>query len=183
MRKILLATAAVALALTIPAVGNALSLSVGAGVSGNGSASGSGVSLGGAANVNAAAQANAGGGGIGGATSSDDTATAAANGDISDSTVLAAFNADGDRTAIQAVGSLGADSKVEVVKIGSIVSANADAFNPAITNSAATSAQLQAAINANADLSAQLGQNNIDVSSIVAGDVETDGTLVLYSNS
>ena len=181
MRKILLATAAVALALTIPAVGNALSLSVGAGVSGNGSASGSGVSLGGAANVNAAAQANAGG--IGGATSSDDTATAAANGDISDSTVLAAFNADGDRTAIQAVGSLGADSKVEVVKIGSIVSANADAFNPAITNSAATSAQLQAAINANADLSAQLGQNNIDVSSIVAGDVETDGTLVLYSNS
>jgi len=182
MKKTLLATAAVALVLAMPAAGNALSLSVnlGANASGGATAGGAGVSANGGASVDATTQANASGNGGSGASGAGNAA-ATANGNVSESSVLTAFN--GDQAALQAIANLGADSNVEVLRIGSMVSANTNAFSQAITDNSSASAQLQTAINANADLSAQLGQNNIDVSTIVAADVDANGTLVLYSNS
>ena len=183
MKKTLLATAAVALVLAMPAAGNALSLSVnlGANTSGGATVGGAGVSANGGASVDATTQANASGNGGSGASGAGGSASATANGNVSESSVLTAFNS--DQAALQAIANLGADSNVQVLRIGSMVSANANAFSQAISDSSSASAQLQTAINANADLSAQLGQNNIDVSTLVAADVDANGTLVLYSNS
>jgi hypothetical protein len=56
-----------------------------------------------------------------------------------------------------------------------------EAFTNAEAANQDATAQLQAAIEANSAFKAQLEQNNIQVTSIVAADVAADGALVLYS--
>jgi hypothetical protein len=81
---------------------------------------------------------------------------------------------------LDAVASVDATSKVMVVGIGSV---SDDAWMKAKSDNAKATADLQAAINANADLKASLQDKKIDVSSIVAADLAADGSLVLYTAS
>lgn len=160
MKKMLLTTSALALALSLPVAANALSLGVKSGID---------VSAGVSAGTNAS----------GGSTSNSTAAGGSANGSANVNTVVEAMST--DQAEISAIADLGADSKVEVMKIGAVGKTNA--VVQAMTQNAQAAADLQAAINAQADLKSQLEANDIDVSTIIAADVAADGTLVLYSNS
>jgi hypothetical protein len=165
MKKLLLAAALATVALPMAAA-NALSVStgvtgtVGATVGGDTAS----VGIGGSGNASAAT-----------GTVGQSAVTAGANA----STVISAIGSNG--AGLSALGSLSSDASVQVVNVGAIANANADAFASATTENQSSIAQLQSAIAANTDLSAQLAANDIAVSSIVAASVTASGTLVLYS--
>ncbi len=193
MNKLLLATSVLALTAAMPLAANAITLNVGIGASANGSGGlsvgNTGVNLG--ANTSANATASLGGSASTGGGTSDGSATANGSASGSSAAMVAAntsINSVVDAFAsnqaeLNAIANLQDDSVVDVIRIGTVASANADTFASVASENADATAQLQAAINANADFKAQLEGSDVSVDSIVAADVTADGALVLYSNS
>lgn len=165
------------------------------GVSGGGQAGGASVggtagadvtaSISGPADASAGANvgANVGGSGGGSAGANVAAANAGASGPstVNANVVLSAFGS--IDAAAEAVAELDSESVVRVVPIGVMLSADPGAFANVTTAKAGATADLQAAIKANADFAAQLAGSGISVDSVVAGNVNADGSLVLYTKS
>jgi hypothetical protein len=180
MKTIMVTAGAVALGTALPVSAMAAGLQVGvgvgasAGVSASGGAS-AGVSAAGGANAAGASEASvASPGSLSG--SAGGSASRGANLD----TVLLTFAT--TQAELEAIASLGKETKVNVVGIDAVVSADPEAFAQATADNQGSAAELQAAVDANAEFKADLEAAGIAVSSIVAADIGGDGVLTLCTS-
>ena len=113
---------------------------------------------------------------VGTSGSANGTASTGASVAADENAVIKTFGT--TQAELDAIASVNSSSKVMVVGIGSV---SDDAWMKAKAENAKATADLQAAINANADLKASLQKNKIKVSSVVAADLAADGSLILYA--
>ena len=172
MKKLMMTVAASAFAAALPTT-MATAAEIGVSVGASADASVSGGASGGAA-----------AGGSGGASlASTGSASGSGSGSISggvdlDKVLLALATTQAELDAIAAVG---ADTKVNVIGLDAVISADADVFAQAAAKSGADTAELQAAIEDNAGFKADLEAAGIAANSIVAANIGADGVLTLYT--
>ncbi len=87
------------------------------------------------------------------------------------------------QTVLDTIANLQPSSRVEVIGVEDVRKARPQAYAKAIAGRKDDIARLQAAINANADFKSQLSSANIDVNAIVGAEVESDGSLALFTAS
>jgi hypothetical protein len=135
----------------------------GAGNSGN---SGIGGNIGAGANVGMQAQ-------------TDDGTTGSIGSDANlDSVISAMRSGESNATAIQGMSEV---SSVTVVKVDDLAKGDdAQALETAMSDNEKAVSSLQAAIEANADLKAELAAQSVDSSNVVAANVEANGALTVY---
>lgn len=134
----------------------------------------------GGAGTNVDAGANAGAGANTGAQFSTDTGTTAStSADANFGMLISSLNTSAKTAAhIQSMTDV---SQLSVVNVSELeAGANAAAVNNALSKNADARAELQAAIEANASLKAELEQRSVEVSSVVAANVGADGSLTVF---
>lgn len=182
-RTIVLTTAALlaSASLAVPAyaldVGVGGQAGVGAQVGGGGSdSSGIGGNVGVGANVGAQAQTDSG--------SFDDDSidsgtTASTNSDANFGSVISAIRSGKSNAA--AIEGMSEVSSVTVVNVDDLAQGNnTQALENAVSDNEGEIADLQAAIEANADVMAELEGQSLDHSDVVAANVGADGALTVY---
>lgn len=85
------------------------------------------------------------------------------------------------RASANALGDLTAVSEVRFVSLESVAGARKPELDVALEETKDDQTGLQAAIKANPALSARLEEENVDISTVVAGRVEADGSVTLYT--
>lgn len=113
------------------------------------------------------------------AATTDSGITASTSSDANFGLLMSSLNGNVDTAAeIQAMTDV---SNVNVVKVSDLAQGNNQvAVNNAISKNAEATTELQTAIEANSALKAELDQQSVDVSSIVAADVGADGQLTVF---
>lgn len=94
-------------------------------------------------------------------------------------TALAAMR--GSRASANALGDLKAVSEVRFVPLEPMAGPRKGELDVALEETKDDQTGLQAAIKANPALSAKLEEQNVDISTVVAGRVEADGSVTLYT--
>ena len=109
-----------------------------------------------------------------------DTSTTASTGTKANfGTVMSSIKA--GKTNVGAITGLTAVSKVNVVKVSDLAKGNnMQALDKAITDNQADITGLQTAISGNTALKAKLDAEQVQASSVVAADVEADGSVTVY---
>jgi hypothetical protein len=94
-------------------------------------------------------------------------------------TVMSSIKA--GKTNVSAISGMTNVSKVNIIRIGDLAKGNnMQAVEKAITDNQADIAGLQTAIGANTALKAKLDAQSIQASSVVAANVEADGSVTVY---
>ncbi len=88
-----------------------------------------------------------------------------------------------DTKAVDAIKKLGNNNEVQVVKVATLIHANAKAFAGSMSGDKTAIADLRTAIKDNTYLSGGLKQQNVATNTIVGATLDDAGNLVLYSNS
>lgn len=104
--------------------------------------------------------------------------TASTSGSASFDSVISAIEADATSTAeLETMTDM---SNVEIVRIGELEGNDPAALDAALEENNAQVTDLRSAIKANSALTAKLELESVDVSSVVATEMETDGSLTVY---
>ncbi len=85
------------------------------------------------------------------------------------------------KTNVSAITGLTTVNKVNVIRVGDLAKGNnMQALDKAITDNQADIAGLQTAISSNTALKAKLDAESVQASSVVAANVEADGSVTVY---
>jgi len=87
-----------------------------------------------------------------------------------------------NRASANALGDLTAVSEVRFVALESMAGARKGELDVALEETKDDQTGLQAAIKANPALSAKLEEESVDISTVVAGRIEADGSVTLYTD-
>ena len=113
------------------------------------------------------------------ATTTDTSITGSTDTKANFGTVMSSIKS--GKTNVSAISGMTTVSKVNVVRIGDLAKGNnMQALDKAITDNQSDITGLQTAIGANSVLKAKLDAESIQASSIVAADVEADGSVTVY---
>jgi hypothetical protein len=109
----------------------------------------------------------------------DSSTTASTNAKANFGTVMSSIKA--GKTNVSAITGLTAVNEVNVVKVSDLAQGNnMQALDKAIADSQADIDSLQAAISGNTALKAKLDAEQVQASSVVAADVEADGSVTVF---
>ncbi|WP_457935449.1 hypothetical protein [Mesorhizobium sp. 10J20-29] len=169
-------TALIAGLMSAPAF--ALDVNAGGNVDAGAQVGGAGANIDAGANVDGGANAGAGAG-TGAKFNTDLGTTASTSSDANFGMLISSLNASAKTAAdIKAMTDV---SEVTVVMVSDLeAGANAAAIGNAMSKNAEARADLQAAIEANTDLKAELENQSVDVSSVVAANIGAGGSLTVF---
>lgn len=108
----------------------------------------------------------------------DTDTTASTNASPSFDSVMSAIEA--DATSGAELETMTDVSNVEIIRISELEGGDPAALDAALAENDAQVTDLRSAIEANSALTARLDEETIDVSSVVATEMETDGSLTIY---
>ncbi|MEP9387178.1 hypothetical protein [Mesorhizobium sp. KR9-304] len=109
----------------------------------------------------------------------DANTTASTDAKANFGTVMSSIKA--GKTNVSAITGLTMVNKVNVIRVGDLAKGNnMQALDKAITDNQADITGLQNAIGANAALKAKLDAESVEASSVVAANVEADGSVTVY---
>jgi endonuclease/exonuclease/phosphatase family metal-dependent hydrolase len=109
----------------------------------------------------------------------DTSTTASTDAKANFGTVMSSIEA--GKTNVSAITGLTAVNKVNVVKVGDLAKGNnMQALDKAITDNQTDITGLQTAISGNTALKAKLDAEQVQASSVVAADVEADGSVTVF---
>ena len=109
----------------------------------------------------------------------DASTTASTDAKANFGTVMSSIKA--GKTNVSAISGMTTVNSVNVVRVGDLAKGNnMQALEKAITENQADITSLQTAIGANTELKAKLDAESVQATSVVAADVEADGSITVY---
>jgi len=114
-----------------------------------------------------------------GTTGTDTDTTASTSAKANFGTVMSSIKA--GKTNVSAIGALTAVSQVNVVRVGDLAQGNnMQALDKAVADNQTDIASLQTAVSGNTALKAKLDAESVQASSVIAANVEADGSVTVY---
>ena len=114
-----------------------------------------------------------------GATATDTDTTASTGAKANFGTVMSSIKA--GKTNVGAIGALTAVNQVNVIRVGDLAQGNnRQALDKAVADNQADITSLQTAVSGNTALKMMLDAESVQASSVIAANVEADGSVTVY---